>query len=177
MVIEKTIKVSKKLNNENVCIEMLYILVFAIQNRISSYIPFIVVNVLSKTCGDVIFTYPVPKRSSLMFVQKFDQITSAHSLQDFFVPNSTNHFYFQHVVLTAGVKGIYLFLRHFVVFQSSSLYNMIARTRESKTKVILMITRSYLISELWLTSTTGSMKVLCVTSCLHGNLQYKHQDT
>ena len=71
---------------------MLYILVFAIQNRISSYIPFIVVNVLSKTCGDVIFTYPVPKRSSLMFVQKFDQITSA--LQDFFVPNSTNHFYF-----------------------------------------------------------------------------------
>ena len=94
MVIEKTIKVSKKLNNENVCIEMLYILVFVIQNRISSYIPFIVVNVLSKTCGDVIFTYPVPKRSSLMFVQKFDQITSAHSLQDFFVPNSTNHFYF-----------------------------------------------------------------------------------
>lgn len=71
---------------------MLYILVFAIQNRISSYIPFIVVNVLSKTCGDVIFTYPVPKGSSLMFVQKFDQITSA--LQDFFVPNSTNHFYF-----------------------------------------------------------------------------------
>lgn len=113
MVIEKTIKVSKKLNNENVCIEMLYILVFAIQNRISSYIPFIVVNVLSKTCGDVLFTYPVPKRSSLMFVQKFDQITSAHSLQDFFVPNSTNHFYFQHVVLTAGVKGIYLFFRHF----------------------------------------------------------------
>lgn len=88
---------------------MLYILVFAIQNQISSYIPFIVVNVLSKTCGDVIFTYPVPKRSSLMFVQKFDQITSA--LQDFFVPNSTNHFYFQH--MKSQVKGIYHFLHHF----------------------------------------------------------------